>query len=78
MKGRGGVAWASPGLFRTERSDRGLSAYRRERRERVRGGTPDVSRVVPCVQSIGHEGIDFWQGRLADDITYASTRFGFF
>jgi mRNA interferase MazF len=34
-----------------------------------RGGTPDESRIVPWgVQSIGHEDIDFWQGRLSDDI----------
>ncbi|AAG18655.1 hypothetical protein VNG_0015H [Halobacterium salinarum NRC-1] len=31
----------------------------------VRGGTPDESRIVPWgVQSIAHEDIDFWQGRL--------------
>ena len=31
----------------------------------LRGGTPDESRVVPWgVQSIDHEDIDFWQGRL--------------
>jgi hypothetical protein len=31
----------------------------------VRGGTPSASRIVPCgVQSIDHEDIDFWQGRL--------------
>ncbi len=35
----------------------------------LRGGTPDKSRIVPWgVQSIDHEDIDFWQGRLADDI----------
>jgi mRNA interferase MazF len=31
----------------------------------LRGGTPDESRIVPwSVQSIDHEDIDFWQGRL--------------
>jgi hypothetical protein len=31
----------------------------------LRGGTPDESRIVPWgVQSIDHEDIDFWQGRL--------------
>jgi len=31
----------------------------------VRGGTPDESRIVPWgVQSIDHEDIDFWQGRI--------------
>lgn len=35
----------------------------------LRGGTPDESRIVPWgVQSIGHEDIDFWQGRLDSDI----------
>jgi mRNA interferase MazF len=35
----------------------------------LRGGTPAKSRIVPWgVQSIGHEDIDFWQGRLSDDI----------
>lgn len=35
----------------------------------LRGGTPDKSRVVPWgVQSIGHEDIDFWQGRLDSDL----------
>jgi mRNA interferase MazF len=35
----------------------------------LRGGTPDESRVVPWgVRSIGHEDIDFWQGRLVDGI----------
>ncbi|WP_135806922.1 type II toxin-antitoxin system PemK/MazF family toxin [Halorussus marinus] len=34
-----------------------------------RGGTPDESRIVPWgVQSIDHEDIDFWQGRLASDL----------
>ena len=40
----------------------------------LRGGTPDESRIVPwSVQSIGHEDIDFWQGRLADDIVDNAT-----
>lgn len=40
----------------------------------LRGGTPDESRVVPWgVQSIGHEDIDFWQGRLADDLVDTAT-----
>jgi hypothetical protein len=31
--------------------------------------TPDESRIVPWgVQSIDHEDIDFWQGRLANGI----------
>jgi len=31
----------------------------------LRGGMPDESRIVPWgVQSIDHEDIDFWQGRL--------------
>ena len=35
----------------------------------LRGGTPDESRIVPWgVQSIDHEDINFWQGRLAGDI----------
>ena len=37
----------------------------------LRGGTPDESRIVPWgVQSIDHEDIDFWQGRLEDEIVY--------
>ncbi|SDK12104.1 hypothetical protein SAMN05216226_1203 [Halovenus aranensis] len=33
------------------------------------GGTPDESQVVTWgVQSIGQEDIDFWQGRLADEL----------
>ena len=40
----------------------------------LRGGTPDESRIVPWgVQSIGHEDIDFWQGRLSDDIVDNAT-----
>jgi len=40
----------------------------------LRGGTPDETRIVPwSVQSIGHEDIDFWQGRLADDIVDNAT-----
>jgi len=35
----------------------------------VRGGTPDESRIVPwAVQSIDHEDIDFWQGRLESEL----------
>ena len=35
----------------------------------LRGGTPNSSRIVPWgVQSIDHEDIDFWQGRLAGDL----------
>jgi len=35
----------------------------------LRGGTPVDSRIVPWgVQSIGHEDIDFWQGRLDSDL----------
>jgi mRNA interferase MazF len=35
----------------------------------VRGGTPAESRIVPWgVQSINHEDIDFWQGRLDSDL----------
>ncbi len=35
----------------------------------LRGGTPDVSRIVPWgVQSIDHEDIDFWQGGLDSDL----------
>jgi len=35
----------------------------------LRGGTPDKSRIVPWgVQSIDHEDVDFWQGRLAEDL----------
>jgi mRNA-degrading endonuclease toxin of MazEF toxin-antitoxin module len=35
----------------------------------LRGGTPDESRIVPWgVQSISHEDIDFWQGRLAAEL----------
>lgn len=40
----------------------------------LRGGTPAESRIVPWgVQSIGQEDIDFWQGRLADDIVDTAT-----
>ena len=44
-------------------------------RERwLRGGVPDVSRIVPWgVQSIDHDDIDFWQGRLADGIVDNAT-----
>jgi len=35
----------------------------------LRGGIPDVSRIVPWgVQSIDHEDIDFWHGRLDSDL----------
>jgi hypothetical protein len=40
----------------------------------LRGGTPDESRIVPrSVLSIGNVDIDFWQGRLADDIVDNAT-----
>jgi mRNA interferase MazF len=33
------------------------------------GGTPDESRIVPWgVQSIDHEDIEFWQGRLESNL----------
>ncbi|WP_280535488.1 type II toxin-antitoxin system PemK/MazF family toxin [Halopenitus sp. POP-27] len=35
----------------------------------IRGGTPDESRIVPWgVQSIDYADIDFWQGRIAEDV----------
>ena len=35
----------------------------------LRGGMPDESRIVPWgIQSIDHEDIDFWQGRLDSDL----------
>jgi mRNA interferase MazF len=35
----------------------------------LRGGTPKQSRIVPWgVQSIDNEDIDFWQGRLEEDL----------
>ena len=35
----------------------------------LRGGIPDESRIVPWgVQSIDHEDIDFWQGRLDSEL----------
>jgi hypothetical protein len=35
----------------------------------LRGGTPEESRIVPWgVQSIDHEDIDFWQGRLCSEL----------
>ena len=35
----------------------------------LRGGTPEESRIVPWgVQSIGDDDIDFWQGRLEDEV----------
>jgi hypothetical protein len=34
----------------------------------LHGGTPEESRIAPwSVQSIDHEDIDFWQGRLGSD-----------
>ncbi|ELZ36115.1 hypothetical protein C471_14937 [Halorubrum saccharovorum DSM 1137] len=42
---------------------------RRSSWELLRGGIPDVSRIVPWgVQSIDHEDIDFWHGRLDSDL----------
>lgn len=39
----------------------------------VRGGMPDVSRIVPWgVQSVDREDIDFWQGRLRNDLVDAA------
>ena len=35
----------------------------------IRGGTPESSRIVPWgVQSISSDDIDFWQGRLTQEI----------
>jgi hypothetical protein len=35
----------------------------------IRGGTPEQSRIVPWgVQSISPDDIDFWQGRLTEDV----------
>ena len=35
----------------------------------LRGGMPSASRIVPWgIQSIDREDIDFWQGRLQDDL----------
>lgn len=35
----------------------------------IRGGTPADSRIVPWgVQSLNHEDIDFWQGRLDSEL----------
>ncbi|WP_049986422.1 type II toxin-antitoxin system PemK/MazF family toxin [Halobellus rufus] len=35
----------------------------------LRGGTPDESWIVPWgIQSVDHEDIDFWQGRLDSDL----------
>jgi len=40
----------------------------------LRGGTPEGSRIVPWrVHSIGHEDIDFWQGRLESDLVNESS-----
>jgi len=38
----------------------------------LHGGTPDDSRLIPwAVQSIDHDDIDYWQGRVADDVVAA-------
>ena len=35
----------------------------------LRGGMPEDSRIVPWgVQSIDHQDVDFWQGRLDTDV----------
>jgi mRNA interferase MazF len=35
----------------------------------LRGGMPEKSRIVPWgVQSIEHEDVDFWQGRLESEL----------
>jgi len=40
----------------------------------LRGGTPDESRIVTWgVQSIDHDDIDFWQGRLNDGLVDEAT-----
>lgn len=40
----------------------------------LHGGTPDDSRLIPwAVQSIDHDDIDYWQGRVADDVVAAGT-----
>lgn len=45
----------------------GLIDIREENWER--GGMPEESRIVPWgVQSIDHEDIDFWQGRVQADL----------
>lgn len=37
----------------------------------VEGGAPERSHVVPWgVQSIDREDVEFWQGRLADDLVH--------
>lgn len=39
----------------------------------LRGGTPDESRIVPWgVQSIDHEDVEFWQGRLETSVVEAA------
>jgi mRNA interferase MazF len=41
----------------------------------IRGGTPAQSRIVPWgVQSIDHNDIDFWQGRLDESLVDAATQ----
>ncbi|MFC7041809.1 type II toxin-antitoxin system PemK/MazF family toxin [Halonotius sp. GCM10025705] len=40
----------------------------------LHGGTPDDSRLIPwAVQSIDHDDIDYWQGRVAADVVAAGT-----
>lgn len=40
----------------------------------LHGGTPDDSRLIPwAVQSLDHDDIDYWQGRVADDVVAAGT-----
>lgn len=35
----------------------------------IHGGTPEDSRIIPwAVQSIGHDDIDYWQGRINDNL----------
>ena len=35
----------------------------------IAGGTPEDSRIVPwAVQSISHTDVDYWQGRLREDL----------
>lgn len=38
------------------------------------GGTPEESRIIPwAIQSIDRDDIDYWQGRLAEDIVNVAT-----
>lgn len=40
----------------------------------IYGGTPEDSRIIPwAIQSIGHDDIDYWQGRIADDLLNVAT-----